>query len=179
MSPSKGFLAKEPKTRQRKSKILGLSICMHASLGSVAREKPCQCLLTPVFSNKPVLKVPLLSGPVHPRPMLRFKRSRTSLFGLDQGVRRGQAFGCSLLFVWGVRPPLSRLAKLQGATQSSQITSWCGNLADFALKPTIPGLGSCERRRESPRHARIRSRSCVVPRAVVRSPGIHPNWARV
>ncbi len=66
-------------------------------------------------------------------------------------------------FVRGVRRLISRLATPQSTTQSSQIAGVWGNLSDFALTPTIPGLCSCNRRRESAPDGRIGSRSQLEP----------------
>jgi hypothetical protein len=66
-------------------------------------------------------------------------------------------------FVWGGRSLISRLATLQGTTQSSQIAGAWGNLSDFALTPTVPALGSRTRRRESAPDRRIGSRSQLEP----------------
>ncbi len=61
------------------------------------------------------------------------------------------------VFGWGVRPLLSRLGTLQGNAPIVPDRWVLGNFSDFALTPTIPGLCSCKRRRESPPDARIGS----------------------
>jgi hypothetical protein len=83
--------------------------------------------------------------------------------------------GVRAVFVRSVRPPLSRLATLQDATESSQIAGSWRNRSDFALMPTIPGLCSRKRRRESPKDARIGSPS--EPRARRYEAGQPPRFA--
>jgi len=77
------------------------------------------------------------------------------------------------VFVWGVRPCIESACNASGHDPIVPDRCVVGNFSDFALTPTIPGLCSCQRRRESPPDARIGSRLARL--ADVMTPGIRPN----